>query len=70
MPIWRDEPENIVGVLHTKDLLSALGKRLATVGVAVGVISLLTIIVGLITPIVFAAETKSLAAISRGAEGM
>jgi len=24
-PIWRDEPENIVGVLHTKDLLIALG---------------------------------------------
>ena len=23
-PIWKDEPENIVGVLHTKDLLSAL----------------------------------------------
>ena len=26
MPIWRDEPENIVGVLHTKDLLIALGR--------------------------------------------
>ena len=26
MPIWRDEPENIVGILHTKDLLSALGR--------------------------------------------
>ncbi len=26
IPIWRDEPENIVGVLHTKDLLSALAK--------------------------------------------
>jgi Mg2+/Co2+ transporter CorB len=25
VPIWKDEPENIVGVLHTKDLLSALG---------------------------------------------
>lgn len=24
VPIWKDEPENIVGVLHTKDLLSAL----------------------------------------------
>jgi Mg2+/Co2+ transporter CorB len=23
-PIWKDEPENIVGVLHTKDLLAAL----------------------------------------------
>jgi Mg2+/Co2+ transporter CorB len=26
VPIWRDEPENIVGVLHTKDMLSALGR--------------------------------------------
>jgi Mg2+/Co2+ transporter CorB len=26
VPIWRDEPENIVGVLHTKDLLLALGR--------------------------------------------
>lgn len=24
VPIWRDEPENIIGILHTKDLLSAL----------------------------------------------
>ena len=24
VPLWRDEPENIVGVLHTKDLLVAL----------------------------------------------
>ena len=27
VPIWRDEPENIVGVLHTKDLLQALVAR-------------------------------------------
>ena len=26
VPIWKDQPENIVGVLHTKDLLSALGR--------------------------------------------
>ena len=26
MPIWRDSPENIIGVLHSKDLLVALGK--------------------------------------------
>ena len=26
MPIWRDEPENIIGVLHSKDLLAALGR--------------------------------------------
>jgi len=26
IPIWREEPENIVAVLHTKDLLTALGK--------------------------------------------
>lgn len=26
VPIWKDEPENIVGVLHTKDLLSALSE--------------------------------------------
>ncbi len=25
IPLWRDEPENIIGVLHTKDLLAALG---------------------------------------------
>ena len=25
-PVWKDEPENIVGVLHTKDLLAALGR--------------------------------------------
>jgi Mg2+/Co2+ transporter CorB len=27
VPIWKDEPENIVGVLHTKDLLVALGRN-------------------------------------------
>jgi Mg2+/Co2+ transporter CorB len=26
VPIWKDEPENIVGVLHSKDMLSALAK--------------------------------------------
>lgn len=26
VPVWKDEQENIVGILHTKDLLSALGK--------------------------------------------
>ena len=26
VPIWKDEPENIIGVLHTKDLLAALGR--------------------------------------------
>ncbi|MEQ1716228.1 MAG: CNNM domain-containing protein, partial [Hyphomicrobium sp.] len=26
VPIWKEEPENIVGVLHTKDLLAALGR--------------------------------------------
>jgi magnesium and cobalt exporter, CNNM family len=26
VPIWKDNPENIVGVLHTKDLFSALGR--------------------------------------------
>ncbi len=26
IPVWRDEPENIVGILHTKDLLGALGR--------------------------------------------
>jgi Mg2+/Co2+ transporter CorB len=26
IPIWKDEPENIVGILHSKDLLSALGR--------------------------------------------
>ncbi len=26
MPIWEDEPDNIIGVLHTKDLLAALGR--------------------------------------------
>ena len=26
VPIWKDEPENIVGVLHTKDLLLALSR--------------------------------------------
>jgi Mg2+/Co2+ transporter CorB len=26
VPIWKDEPENIIGVLHTKDLFSALGR--------------------------------------------
>jgi Mg2+/Co2+ transporter CorB len=26
VPIWKDEPENIVGILHTKDLLTALGR--------------------------------------------
>ena len=25
-PVWKDEPENIIGVLHTKDLLLALGR--------------------------------------------
>ena len=26
LPVWEDEPENIIGVLHTKDLLVALGR--------------------------------------------
>ncbi|MEQ1673333.1 MAG: transporter associated domain-containing protein, partial [Hyphomicrobium sp.] len=26
IPLWKDEPENIIGVLHTKDLLAALSK--------------------------------------------
>ncbi len=26
VPVWKDEPENIVGVLHTKDLLVALSR--------------------------------------------
>jgi Mg2+/Co2+ transporter CorB len=26
VPVWRDEPENIIGILHTKDLLTALGR--------------------------------------------
>lgn len=26
MPLWKDEPENIVGVLHAKDLLAELGR--------------------------------------------
>lgn len=26
VPLWKDEPENIIGVLHTKDLLSALSR--------------------------------------------
>jgi Mg2+/Co2+ transporter CorB len=26
VPIWRDEPDNIVGILHTKDLLAATAK--------------------------------------------
>ena len=26
IPLWKDEPENIVGVLHTKDLLVALSR--------------------------------------------
>jgi magnesium and cobalt exporter, CNNM family len=27
IPIWKDEPENIVGVLHAKDLFAALGRQ-------------------------------------------
>jgi Mg2+/Co2+ transporter CorB len=40
VPLWRDEPENIIGVLHTKDLLVALANlawdvtRLDIAGVA------------------------------------
>jgi Mg2+/Co2+ transporter CorB len=26
VPLWKDDPENIVGFLHTKDLFSALGR--------------------------------------------
>lgn len=26
LPVWKDEPENFVGVLHTKDLLAALAR--------------------------------------------
>ncbi|MFV0295722.1 MAG: HlyC/CorC family transporter [Hyphomicrobiaceae bacterium] len=26
LPVWREQPENIVGVLHTKDLLAALAR--------------------------------------------
>jgi Mg2+/Co2+ transporter CorB len=27
MPVWRDHPDNIIGVLHSKDLLTALGRN-------------------------------------------
>ncbi len=27
LPIWRDEPDNIVGILNSKDLLAALGRN-------------------------------------------
>lgn len=27
MPVWRGEPDNIVGVIHSKDLLAALGRN-------------------------------------------
>ncbi len=27
IPLWRDEPENIIGILHAKDLLRALAKN-------------------------------------------
>ncbi len=27
LPVWRDAPDNIVGVLHSKDLLAALGRN-------------------------------------------
>ncbi len=36
MPIWKDSPDNIVGILHTKDLLAALNRAgwdIATVDV-------------------------------------
>lgn len=26
VPVWREEPDNIIGVLHSKDLLAALGR--------------------------------------------
>ena len=32
LPLWRDEPENIVGILHAKDLLRAMQKMLADDG--------------------------------------
>ncbi|MEM6422172.1 MAG: CNNM domain-containing protein, partial [Pseudomonadota bacterium] len=32
IPLWRGEPENIVGVLHAKDLLRALNRQLAGSG--------------------------------------
>ncbi|MFM1815919.1 MAG: hypothetical protein RLZ98_2614 [Pseudomonadota bacterium] len=32
VPVWRDDTENIVGILHTKDLLSALARRSWDVG--------------------------------------
>lgn len=27
VPVWKEEPENIVGVLHTKDIFAALGRN-------------------------------------------
>ena len=27
MPVWRDHPDNIIGVLHSKDVLAALGRN-------------------------------------------
>ena len=32
LPLWRDEPENIVGILHAKDLLRAMQKMLGDDG--------------------------------------
>ncbi len=34
IPLWRDDPENIIGVLHAKDLLAALHQRGDAIGAA------------------------------------
>ncbi len=35
IPLWKDEPENIVGVVHAKDLLRAVDKRVRQSGAGV-----------------------------------
>ncbi|MGD9538353.1 MAG: HlyC/CorC family transporter [Alphaproteobacteria bacterium] len=53
IPIWRDEPDNIVGVIHAKDMLRALGAARGEAG-AINVAAIMT-------PPWFVPETTTLA---------
>jgi Mg2+/Co2+ transporter CorB len=39
IPVWRDEPENIVGVIHAKDLLRAVERRMRLSGGGIDALS-------------------------------
>ncbi|WP_179379865.1 HlyC/CorC family transporter [Jannaschia marina] len=59
LPVYRDEPENIIGVLHSKDLLRAIDKLVRTDAGGIGAVSQLDVTEVMMEPY-FVPETTTL----------